>query len=226
LDLFPLFNSLRVALIATVLTFFLGLLAANWVKKTPRILRGVLDAVLTLPLVLPPTVLGFFLLKIFGPHGPVGSLVASLFDAKLVMVWYAAVFASTAVAFPLMYRTVRGALQGFDPDLKDTARISGFSDTAIFWRVTLPSCKQGIIAGTILAFARALGEFGATSMLAGYIPGKTATIATTVYQLWRTGDDRGAYIWVGINLAISCAALLALNFIEGREKEGRGKVSG
>jgi len=213
-----------VALVATVITFFLGLAAANWVKKTPRVARGILDALLTLPLVLPPTVVGFLLLKVFGPYGPVGSLASSLWGAKLVMVWYAAIFASVAVAFPLMYRTARGALQSFDVELKYAAQISGFSDSAIFWRVTAPCCKQGIIAGTILAFARALGEYGATSMLAGYIPGRTATIATTVYQLWRTGDDKGAYFWVGVNMAISLVALLALNFIEGREKEaGRKK---
>ena len=137
------------------------------------------------------------------------------------MTWYAAIIASSVVAFPLMYRTARGAFESFDMTLKYSAQTLGLSNTSIFWKIMMPYCKQGIIAGTVLAFARALGEYGATSMVAGYIPGRTATISTTVYQLWRTDDDAGAFHWVMINLAISTVVLLTVNFFE--KKEGYRK---
>jgi molybdate transport system permease protein len=215
MDLFPLWNSLRVAALATIAASIFGIGLAVFVQKTPRILRGVLDVLLTLPLVLPPTVIGFFLLKLLGPHGFIGAL----FQSKLAMVWYAAVFSSAAVAFPLMYRTMRGALAALDPGLAQAGKTLGLPKRVIFWRITLPNCKSGILAGTVLTFARALGEYGATSMLAGYTPGRTATIATTVYQLWRTGDDAGAYRWVLVNIGISMIVLLALNWAE---KSGYG----
>jgi molybdate transport system permease protein len=214
MDLFPLWNSLRVALISTVITFFVGLFIAYYIERLPRLLRGLLDVVLTLPLVLPPTVIGFFLLKLLGPYGPVGSI----FGRKLVMVWYSAIFASIAVAFPLMYRTSRGAFAAYDKSLRYAGQTLGLSNTYIFWRITLPNCRSGVLAGTILAFARALGEYGATSMVAGYTPGRTATISTTVYQLWRTGEDGLAYKWVAVNIAISVVVLIGLNFVEGRRK--------
>ena len=140
------------------------------------------------------------------------------------MVWYAAVFASAVVAFPLMYRTARGAFESFDSDLAYAGQTLGRSNSWIFWRVRMPCCKQGIIAGTVLAFARALGEYGATSMIAGYTPGRTATISTTVYQLWRTGDDAGAMRWVLVNLAISAVVLLAVNMLEKKNKSPRRKA--
>ncbi|MDR2615589.1 MAG: molybdate ABC transporter permease subunit [Oscillospiraceae bacterium] len=214
MDLFPLINSLRVALTATAVTFFAGIAAAHYVSGAGRLVRSALDAVLTLPLVLPPTVIGFFLLKLLGPNAAVGAFIERAFGFRLVMRWYSAIFASVIVAFPLMYRTARGAFQSFDADLKYAGQTLGLSNTYIFWRVTLPCCRQGIIAGTILSFARALGEYGATSMLSGYTPGKTATISTTVYQLWRTGDDARAYAWALVNIAISCVVLVALNFFE------------
>ena len=213
MDVFPLVNSLRVAFLATAAAFFIGILAAYYIERAHRLIRGVLDVLLTLPLVLPPTVIGFFLLKLLGPNGPAGAL----FGRKLVMVWYSAVFASFAVAFPLMYRTARGAFGAFDRTLRQAGQTLGLSNTYIFWRVTLPNCRAGILAGTVLTFARALGEYGATSMIAGYTPGKTATIATTVYQLWRTGDDAGAYRWVAVNIALSLIVLMALSFFERRQ---------
>ncbi|MDR0838306.1 MAG: ABC transporter permease subunit, partial [Oscillospiraceae bacterium] len=149
-----------------------------------------------------------------GPRG----LIGSLFDFRLVMRWYSAIFASVVVAFPLMYRTARGAFAAFDTTLLHAGQTLGLSNTFIFWRITLPNCRAGVLAGTILAFARALGEYGATSMAAGYTPGKTATISTTVYQLWRTDDDVGAYKWVAVNIAISFVVLLALNFFESAQK--------
>jgi molybdate transport system permease protein len=225
MDWYPLINSLRIALISTFITFFLGILAAYYIAKTPRLIKGILDVILTLPLVLPPTVIGFFILKLMGPRGPVGSLLFDLFQTKVVMTWYSAIFATVIITFPLMYRTVRGAFESFDMTLKYAGQTLGLRNTYIFWHIMMPYCKQGIIAGTVLSFARALGEYGATSMVAGYTPGKTATISTTVYQLWRTGDDLLAYRWVAINVAISFVVLIAINFFERNYKKAGGKRS-
>ena len=221
MDWFPLFNSLRIAAISTVLIFFTGIFAAYYVAKLPRLVKGALDVVLTLPLVLPPTVVGYFLLRLMGPRRPLGAWLLEMFDLRLTMVWYAAIFASAVVAFPLMYRTARGAFESFDHTLAEAGQTLGRSNTWIFWRVRMPCCRQGIIAGTVLAFARALGEYGATSMIAGYTPGRTATISTTVYQLWRTGDDAMAMRWMLVNLAISAVVLLAVNMLEARERQSR-----
>lgn len=224
LDWYPLWNSLRIAAISTVIIFFLGILAAYYVAKLPRLVKGVLDVVLTLPLVLPPTVVGYFLLRLLGPKRTIGLWFLEMFDLRLTMVWYSAVFASAVVAFPLMYRTARGAFESFDMNLAYAGQNLGRSNTWIFWRVRMPCCKQGIIAGTVLAFARALGEYGATSMISGYTPGKTATISTTVYQLWRTGDDAGAMRWVLVNLAISAVVLLAVNMLEKKDRRPRRRA--
>ena len=224
MDWFPLYNSLRVAAISTFLTFFLGIFAAHYIAKTPRFLKGVLDGILTLPLVLPPTVVGFFLLKTIGPFGPLGSRVLEIFGFKLTMTWYSAIFATTIISFPLMYRTARGAFESFDKTLMYSGQTLGLSNTFIFWRIVMPNCKQGILAGTVLSFARALGEFGATTMVAGYIPEKTALISTTVYQLWREGNDALAYKWVFINLAISLIVLVAVNMLENRYRQPRGRA--
>jgi molybdate transport system permease protein len=137
------------------------------------------------------------------------------------MTWWSAIFATVVVAFPLMYRTARGAFESFDHSLADAGQTLGLSNTWIFWRVRMPCCRQGILAGTVLAFARALGEYGATSMIAGYTPGRTATISTTVYQLWRTNDDAGAMKWVLVNIAISAVFLLTVNLLETRQKQAR-----
>jgi len=220
-DLYPLWNSLRVAGISCVIVFFLGILCARAVHRLPRGLKGVLDVALTLPLVLPPTVVGYFLLRLLGPNRPLGAWMLSLFQLRLTMVWYSAVFASAVVAFPLMYRTARGAFEAFDPDLRAAGQTLGLSNRRIFWTIQLPCCRQGIMAGTVLAFARALGEYGATSMIAGYTPGRTATISTTVYQLWRTDNDALAFRWVMLNLAISAVVLLAVNFLEKKKRPGR-----
>ncbi len=221
MDWYPLYNSLRISAISTVAVFFLGLLAAYYIARLPRLVKGVLDVVLTLPLVLPPTVVGYLLLRLLGPNRVLGSWVLEQFGVKMVMTWWSAIFATVVVAFPLMYRTARGAFESFDETLADAGRTLGLSGSYIFWRVRMPFCKQGILAGTVLAFARALGEYGATSMIAGYTPGRTATISTTVYQLWRTGDDAGATRWVLVNLAISAVVLLAVNLLESRQKGGK-----
>ncbi len=218
MDWYPLLNSLRIAATSTVVVFLLGVWLADVVAHAHRVVKGVLDVVLTLPLVLPPTVVGYMLLVLLGPRRPVGAWVLSTLGIKLTMTWYSAIFATVVVSFPLMYRTARGAFESFDQSLANAARTLGKSNAWVFWRVKMPCCRQGIIAGSVLAFARALGEYGATSMIAGYTPGSTATISTTVYQLWRTGDDAQAFQWVLVNLAISAVVLLALNLFEGHQR--------
>ena len=223
MDWYPLWNSLRIAAISCVLVFFLGIAAAYYAARLPRAVKGVLDVVLTLPMVLPPTVCGYFLLLLFGTKRPLG-IWLSRFGIKFVMNWYGGVLAAAVVAFPLMYRTARGAFESFDETLAYAGQTLGLSNSYIFWRIRMPACRQGILAGTVLAFARALGEYGATSMLIGYTPGKTATISTTVYQLWRTNDEAGAFRWVLVNLALSAVVLLIVNLLEDRQKAGRKAV--
>ena len=223
MDWFPLYNSLRIAAISTVVIFFAGIFAAYYIAKAPRAVKGVLDVVLTLPLVLPPTVMGYLLLRLLGPNRLIGSWVLETFGVKMVMTWWSAIFATVAVAFPLMYRTARGAFESFDDTLAQAGKTLGLSNTYIFWRIRMPVCRQGILAGTVLSFARALGEYGATSMVAGYTPGRTATISTTVYQLWRTDHDAEALRWVLVNIALSAGFLLAVNLLEARQRRaGRG----
>ena len=224
MDSFPLFNSLRIAAISTVVVFFCGICAAYYIARLPRLLKGALDVVLTLPLVLPPTVVGYLLLRLLGPTRPLGAFILEVFSTKLVMTWWSAIFATVVVSFPLMYRTARGAFEAFDRDLTDAGRTLGLSNAWLFWHVQFPACRQGILAGAVLSFARALGEYGATSMVAGYTPGRTATISTTVYQLWRTGSDALAFRWVLVNIAISAVVLLAVNLLERKNTAPRRKA--
>lgn len=223
MDWYPLWNSLRIAAVSCVLAYFTGIFAAYYAARLPRAVKGLLDTVLTLPMVLPPTVCGYFLLLLFGAKRPLGMLLAKA-GVRLVMTWYGGILAAFVVSFPLMYRTARGAFESFDETLAYAGMTLGLSNTYIFWRVRMPACRQGILAGTVLAFARGLGEYGATSMLIGYTPGRTATIATTVYQLWRTNDEKGALFWAAVNLAVSAAVLLAVNALEGRQKRAVGKT--
>ena len=220
MDWYPLYNSLRIAAISCVLVFFAGIFAAYYVARLPRAVKGILDVILTLPMVLPPTVVGYFILLVFGAKRPLGIFLAQ-YGIKFVLTWYGGVLAAAVVAFPLMYRTARGAFESFDDTLAYSAQTLGLSNTYIFWHIRMPYCRQGILAGTVLAFARALGEYGATSMLIGYTPGRTATISTTVYQLWRTNDEAGAFFWVMVNLGISAVVLLIVNMLERRTKGGR-----
>ena len=218
MDWFPLLNSLRIAAISTAATFFAGILAAYYISKVPRLLKGILDVIFTLPLVLPPTVVGYLLLRLLGPKRPVGMFFLELFDLKLTMTWWSAAIATAVVIFPLMYRTARGAFESFDETLAQAGQTLGLSNAYIFWRIRLPVCRQGILAGTVLVFARALGEYGATTMLAGYTPGRTATIATTVYQLWRTDNNALAFQWVLVNMVISGVVLVAVNLLERKRR--------
>lgn len=214
MDWFPLWNSLRIAGISTALIFFIGIFSAYNISKAPRLIKGVLDVILTLPLVLPPTVVGYLLLRVLGPKHIVGAWFLEVFNVRLTMTWWSAIFATSVVIFPLMYRTARGAFESFDETLAYSGKSIGLSNTYIFWHIRMPVCRQGIIAGTVLSFARALGEYGATNMISGYTPGRTATISTTVYQLWRTNDDALAFRWVLVNLAISFVVLLVVNMLE------------
>ena len=220
MSFFPLYNSLRITAISAIFVFFAGIAAAYYIAKLPRILKGILDVILTLPMVLPPTVVGYLLLRVLGPKRVIGAWFYRQFGIRLTMHWWSAVFAVSVVVFPLMYRPTRAAFEAFDESLADAARTLGVSESRIFWRIRVPNCKQGILAGMILAFARGIGEYGATSMIAGYTPGRTATIATEVYQLWRTGNDQMALTWVLINIAISAAAMLVINFLERKNKSG------
>lgn len=220
MDWYPLMNSLRIALFSSVIVFFTGIFAAYYAVRLPRAVKGILDVFLALPMVLPPTVCGYFLLIILGPKRPLG-IFLSKFGIQFAMTWYGGIIASAVVAFPLMYRTARGAFESFDQNLRFSGQTLGLSNTYIFWRIQMPACRQGILAGTVLAFARALGEYGATSMLIGYVPGRTATISTTVYQLWRTNNESEAFFWVMINLMISAVILLIVNMLERKNgKEG------
>lgn len=218
MDFYPLLNSIRIALISSVVTFFLGIFAAYYISKLSRITKGIIDVILTLPLVLPPTVIGFFILKLLSPNGKLGGFFLSVFSIKLVMTWYSSIFATIVVTFPLMYRTARSAFQNFDVNLKYAAQTLGKGDVWIFWKIIFPNCKEGILAGVVLSFARVLGEYGATSMVSGYTPKDTATISTTVYQLWRIGNEALAYKWVFINILISFLVLIVINLLEQKNK--------
>ena len=218
MDWYPLINSLRIAAAATVVIFFLGIFAAELSAGLPGAVKGIVDVVLMLPLVLPPTVVGWMILMLLGPKRIIGGWFLEHFGIKLVMTWWSAIFGTAAVAFPLMYRTARGSFESYDETLSDAARCLGTPEFRIFWRIKVPSCWKSLLAGVVLAFARALGEYGATSMIAGYTPGRTATISTTVYQLWRTGDDAGAFRWVMVNIAVSAVFLIVLNALEKKNR--------
>jgi molybdate transport system permease protein len=211
MDMSPLWISLKTSVSATFLAFILGVTAARLMSGYRGRLKSLLDGLLILPLVLPPTVVGFLLLLLFGRHGPLGKLLSSL-GTTVIFSWGATVIASTVVAFPLMYRTSLGAFEQVDPDLLDAARTLGVPERSIFTRITIPLAWPGIAAGTILAFARALGEFGATLMLAGNIPGKTQTIPLTIFFLVESGQREIAAAWVMVIVAICLAAIAGLHF--------------
>lgn len=209
-DLSPLWISLKVALPATIFTFVLGICAARTVVKLKHG-QAVIDGLFTLPLVLPPTVVGFFLLLAFGKNSLVGQFF-SQFGFSFIFSWQGAVVASIAVSFPLMYRTVRGAFEQIDQEYLYAARTLGMTEGKIFRKIIIPLAWPGILAGTILSFARALGEFGATIMIAGNIPGKTQTMSVAVYTAVQAGDRESAYLWVMIIVCFSFVMMLAMNF--------------
>lgn len=224
MDLSPLVISIKTASLATAVTFFLGLAAARWVM-TIKHWRGLIDGVFTLPMVLPPTVVGFFLLILCGKNGPLGQFLLQ-FDLSIVFSWPATVIASTVVAFPMMYRTTLGAFEQIDENLLYAGRTLGMTEWRIFWRILLPAAWPGVAAGTILAFARALGEFGATIMLAGNIPGRTQTMATAIYSAVQAGDRTLAFRWAVIIMVISFGVIMLMNHwaaLQRRQRlEGKG----
>lgn len=210
-DLSPLWISLKSAFAATIITFFLGIAAARWIIDYRGKGKGLIEGLLISPLVLPPTVVGFLLLLLFGKNGPIGQLLLQL-GITVIFSWSATVIAATVVAFPLMYKTAQGAFAQIDVNLLRAARTLGASELTVFWRVVLPLAWPGIVAGTILTFARALGEFGATLMLAGNIPGQTQTIPVAIYFAVEGGDMQQASVWVLVILTMTLAVLFAVNF--------------
>ena len=217
LDWSPLFISLKTGFAATLLSFFLGIYAARRViRMTPR-RRAVVDGILTLPMVLPPTVAGFFLLLLFSRRRPLGIFLYENFDIRIVQSWLGCVIAATVIAFPLMYRNARAAFEQIDVDLIHAGRTLGMSETEIFWRIVIPTSGPGIASGTMLTFARAMGEYGATSMLAGNIPGKTATISQKIAMVIQDGDYQTAGLWVAVVLAIALMITILVNLISGKQ---------
>ena len=215
LDWSPLFISLKTGIVATFISFFLGIYAARKVVKTTPGKKAVIDGILTLPMVLPPTVAGFFLLLIFSKRRPFGIFLYETFDIKVVQAWLGCIIAATVIAFPLMYRNARAAFEQLDVNLIYAGRTLGMSDIQIFWKVVIPSAGPGIASGTILTFARALGEYGATSMLAGNIPGKTGTISQKIAMVIQDGDYATAGVWVAIVMLIAYLVIFSMNLISG-----------
>lgn len=222
MDFSPLWISLKVAVCATVFTFFLGLFFARLVISLRRG-KALIDGIFSLPMVLPPTVVGFFLLVIFGKNSLLGGLFLKM-GISVLFTWQGAVIAAVVVSFPIMYRTARGALEQVDVNLIYAARTLGMSEAKIFFRIQLPAAWPGVAAATILAFARAMGEFGATIMLAGNIPGRTQTMSVAIYTAVQSGDRSLAYYWVAVIMGISFFTIFLMNYWMGyQERRGGGK---
>ncbi len=202
----PLLLTLKVALWATAINTLLGLACAYFLSRWRSPFSNFVDSVLTLPLVLPPTVLGYYLLVLLGKRGVFGAWLEKL-GIELVFTWQGAVIASSVVAFPLVLRSARAALEGVNPMLENAARVMGLSEAAVFFRVSLPLALRGILAGVLLAFARALGEFGATLMIAGNLPGRTQTLSVAIYEAVQAGDDETALLLVLIT-SFTCIVVL------------------
>lgn len=217
LDWSPLLISLKTGVVATIISFFLGIYTARKVVKASPAKKAILDGILTLPMVLPPTVAGFFLLLLFSRRRPLGILLYEQFDIKVVQTWLGCIIAATVIAFPLMYRNARAAFEQIDVNLIYAGRTLGLSESKIFWTIVLPTAGPGIASGTILTFARALGEYGATSMLAGNIPGKTGTISQKIAMVIQDGDYVTAGVWVVIVMLIAFCVVFLMNLISGRQ---------
>lgn len=220
MDISPILISLKTALVSMVLTFLLGLFAARFIIKIrSEKIKMILEGILTLPLVLPPTVMGFFLLIIFGVNRPIGKFLLEFLGVKIVFSWSATVIASVVISFPLMYRSARGAFEQVDQNLIMAARTLGMSERKIFWRVMMPLALPGVISGGILAFARGLGEFGATAMIAGNISNKTRTLPLAIYSEVAAGNMDSALIYVLIVTLISFIIVVLTNYFASRERE-------
>ncbi|NFO03689.1 molybdate ABC transporter permease subunit [Clostridium botulinum] len=211
MDLSPLWISLKTSLVATSLTFVLGIIVSYWIANFNGKLKGLLDGLLNLPLILPPTVVGFFLLLICGKNGFIGRLFL-IFDKSLIFSWTATVVAAVVVSFPMMYRTTRSAFEQIDSNILSAARTLGLSEIQIFYKIAIPLSWPGIIAGLVLSFARAMGEFGATLMIAGNIPGKTQTMPLAIFFAVEGGDMQKAILWVIIIVSLSLFMIILLNY--------------
>lgn len=211
MDFSPLWISLKTAFLATIITSIIGIFISYKMANYKGRGRGFIDGIFTLPLILPPTVIGFFLLLICGKNGFVGKIFMS-FNKNIIFSWSATVIAATVVAFPMMYRTCRSAFEQIDKNMISAARTLGLSETKIFFKIAIPLAWPGIIGGLVLSFARALGEFGATLMIAGNIPGRTQTMPVAIFFAVESGDMNKAMIWVLIIVAISFIMIFLLNY--------------
>ena len=216
LDWSPLYISIKTGVVATIFSFFLGIFAARRVLKAGQKAKAVIDGILTLPMVLPPTVAGFFLLLLFSKRRPIGMFLDMQLNIQVVQSWLGCVIAATVIAFPLMYRNARAAFEQVDVNLIYAGRTLGMSEWRIFWKVVMPAAGPGILSGTILTFARARGEYGATSMLAGNIPGKTGTISQKIAMVIQDGDYQTAGIWVVVVFVIAFVAIFLMNVLSGK----------
>ena len=216
LDWSPLYISLKTGVVATIISFFLGIFAARKVVKAGPRVKAIADGILTLPMVLPPTVAGFFLLLLFSRRRSLGIFLFENFDIKVVQTWLGCIIAATVIAFPLMYRNARAAFELVDVNLIYAARTLGMGEVEIFWKVAVPAAGPGILSGTILTFARAMGEYGATSMLAGNIPGKTGTISQKIAMVIQDGGYLTAGIWVVIVMLIAFGIVFLMNLVSGK----------
>ncbi|CEN26738.1 molybdate ABC transporter permease subunit [Paraclostridium sordellii] len=223
MDISPLIISIKTALTSTVITFVFGVIIAYKMTCYKGKYQSFIDTVLTLPLILPPTVVGFFLLIIIGKNGPIGILLEDL-DINLIFTWSATVISAAVVSFPIMYRTSRGAFEQIDEDMISAARTLGLSNKKIFLRIIIPLAYPGIISATVLSFARALGEFGATLMIAGNIPGKTQTMPIAIFFAVESGDMNQAMLWVLIIIGIASSVIVLSNLTlnSKRRKFGKG----
>jgi molybdate transport system permease protein len=214
--------TLKVAGWATVLNLALGVGVGYAMARWRFAAKELLDAMLTLPMVMPPTVLGYYMLVLIGTHGPIGAWLLQHFGIRMIFTWQAAVIAAAVVAFPLVFKSARAAFETVDPQLEDAARLLGTSEWAIFFRVSLPLAGRGVLAGLLLAFARAMGEFGATLMVAGSIPGKTQTLSIAVYEAVQAGQDATANFLVAVTSVVCMAVLLAAGkLVPGRVAQAR-----
>ena len=211
MDITPAIISLKTTLAATFITFILGLWAAWYVANYNGKLKGLIDSILTLPLVLPPIVAGFALLVFFGAQGPFDGILKSL-HTRIIFTWASTVIAATVVSFPLMYRTTRSAFEQIDKNVMNAAKTLGVSNSRIFFHIVIPLAWPGIAAATVLTFARALGEFGATVMVSGNIPGVTQTMPISIYFAIQSGDMKTASIWVVVIFLISVIVMTIMNY--------------
>ncbi len=219
LDYSPLYISIKTGIIATIIAFFLGVYAAWSVLFQNGRKKNVIDSLLSLPMVLPPTASGFILLLIFSTRRPIGSFLYATFEIKVIQSFVGCVIAAFVIAFPLMYRNIRAAFEQIDRNIIYAARTLGMKESQILWKIVVPAAKPGVAAGTVLCFARAMGEYGATSMLAGNIPRKTATISQQISLVIEDGNYMAAGIWVTIVVVISLCIIMLINMLFSKERK-------